>query len=322
MPGPRRARRARQSGGDCALVEQAASPRSARRASIGGWPADAYSSAAGRRIEHRVTDGREVGDVPTRARKSSSRPSSSPGPAACWREPRAPFAAAPSPRPPRDLADDVPDGQRDAAVRQLERVVPVAADLEHVAARLVAAPRRRSRELDEPRRSSARCRPIAISRSSASCARSACSAATRSVMSIPVGCRKRTSRLVPDRVHREVDDALAAVRHPVAAASRGTPRRPQPLDRDADTRLTSSDAAPPGRLPERTAEHLVARVSAPVDGQLVDLADVAFEIQDAGEDPGLVEDRLELGGRRAQRLVRLLARRDVAGDLRGADDPP
>ena len=78
------------------------------------------------------------------------------------------------------VADHVADGQADAAVGERERVVPVAADLEDVAAGFVA---RRKCEPRERRPtapgSSARCSPIAISRSSASRARSASSATRR-----------------------------------------------------------------------------------------------------------------------------------------------
>ena len=55
-------------------------------------------------------------------------------------------------------------------------------------------------------------------------------------------------------------------------------------------------------------------------GEVVDLAEVALEIHDSGEDPRLVEDRLELRGRRQQLVFGLLPGRDVADDLGRPDD--
>ena len=129
-------------------------------------------------------------------------------------------------------------------------------------------------------------------------------------------------RFVHDRMHHELDDALTAVRQPVGQRLAEDLARRSDGYREADLRLHIVRTAPPRRVPERPAEHLVASVPTRVDGQHVDVADDAVGVQDAGEDPGLVEDRLELRDCRCQRHLRLFARRDIANDLRGADDLP
>ena len=92
------------------------------------------------------------------------------------------------------VADNVPDRQRDPPVRQLEGVVPVAADLEHVAAGLV---QRRQRDI-RPRRRAAPAAALAAARPRSPVPRLRALAgpsrpATRSVTSIPVGWRNRTT---------------------------------------------------------------------------------------------------------------------------------
>ena len=162
------------------------------------------------------------------------------------------------------VADDVADGQADAPVGELERVVPVAADLEHVAAGFVA---RRDRE---PRAastswpgSSARCSSIAISRSSASCARSASSARVRSC---DRPCRRRP---IPRRCRRPGASGVARAttwrcsperRVPEAAGRPGRAcRASSPPTLSARTRArssgctASSHAAPEVLLPTLSA---------------------------------------------------------------------
>ena len=114
------------------------------------------------------------------------------------------------------VADDVPDRQRDPPVGQLEGVVPVAADLEHVAARLVQRRQSDAGALGEPRREQRSLQPdrdlalLGLQRS-------------QSPLGFdPIGDvdprrveESHRARFVQDRMHDEIDDALAAVGDPV-----------------------------------------------------------------------------------------------------------
>ena len=86
--------------------------------------------------------------------------------------------------------------------------------------------------------------------------------------------------------------------------------------------MISSEPRHQGVVPERPVQHLLARVSAPIDGEIVDLAQVTLEVDDAGENAGLIEDGFELGvcGRKIAHQGRLprterLEIRDVPIDL-------
>ena len=148
----------------------------------------------GGRIDDRVTDGREVrrpaaGEEAVQTLEQLTRPGGVVGEGSQRRSDLPHCRGGSEP-----VADNVSDRQSDPPVRQFEGVVPVAADLEHVAAGLVQRRQSDVRTASTSRAgSSARCSPTAISRSSASRARRAFSAWTRSVTSIPVGCRKRTT---------------------------------------------------------------------------------------------------------------------------------
>ena len=126
------------------------------------------------------------------------------------------------------------------------------------------------------------------------------------------------ARFVHDRMHHEIDDALAAVGDPVGQRLAEDLACRSLLRREANSPLTSSEPRHHGVSQNGQAEHLVAGVSARLDRQRVDVADVALRVQDAGKDPGLVEDRLELRVRGGERLLGLPAGGDVADDLRGA----
>ena len=122
-------------------------------------------------------------------------------------------------------------------------------------------------------------------------------------------------------MHHEIDDALVAVGDPVGQRLAEDLARRSLLRREANSSLHLVGAAPPRRVPERQAEHLVAGVPTRLDRQDVDVTDVALRVQDAGKDPGLVEDRFELRVRGGQRLLGLPAGGDVADDLRRPGDP-
>ena len=122
-------------------------------------------------------------------------------------------------------------------------------------------------------------------------------------------------------MHHELDDALASVRNPVGQGLAEDLTCRSLVRRQANPPPHLVGPAPPRRVPERQAEHLLAGVPTRLDRQHVDVANVALRIQDAGEDPGLVEDRFELCVCGGQRLLGLPARRDVADDLGRAGDP-
>ena len=128
------------------------------------------------------------------------------------------------------------------------------------------------------------------------------------------------AELVADRVHGEVDDPLGAVGHPVAQRLAEDPACAQPPRRKADTRLHLLGAAPPGRLPERQVEHLVARVAARLDREGVDLAKVPSRSRIPAKIPDWLKTDSNFAVAATSCLLGLLAGRDVAGDLRRADD--
>ena len=278
---------------------------------------------AGGRIDDRVTDGREVcrraaSEKAVQALEQLARPRRVVGESGERRSDLPHCGGGSEP-----VADDVSHRQSDPTVRQLEGVVPVTSDLEHVAAGLVQRRHGDIGAIDEARGEECSLQPdrdlpfLGFQRS-------------KSVFGLDplrdVDPRRvqetHHARFVHDRMHHEIDDALAAVRHPVGQRLAEDLARRSLLRREADAPLHIVGAAPPRRVPERQVEHLVAAVPTRLDGERVDIADVAFRVQDAGEDPGLVEDRLELRVCRGERLIRFLARGDVANDLRGADDPP
>ena len=97
------------------------------------------------------------------------------------------------------------------------------------------------------------------------------------------------ARLVTDRMHGEIDEPLASVAQPVREGRAEN----LSLRGDAygvpDAALHLAGAAPPTRRPERLVEHLVARVSAPVHSESIDLSQRTVEV----EDPANVPDWLK-----------------------------
>ncbi len=260
----------------------------------------------GRRVEHSVTDSREIGGIGGRDERVEapeqlarrirvSRQRRERGPQLAHRRSRG-----------QSVADDVADRQRDATIRKREHVVPVASHLERGARRLVTGRHRDSGGHDQARGKQG---PLQPDRDLALLCflRPQRGFGTRSLGDVDPGRIQEThrARLVANRVNREVDEPLGTVGEPVAQRLTEDLAASCVHRREPDTFCHLVGAAPPRRSPEGQVEHLLARVTTRIESEVVDLKDIALEIEDPGEDPRLVEDRLEFRRRRPQLVLSL-----------------
>ena len=115
------------------------------------------------------------------------------------------------------------------------------------------------------------------------------------------------AELVPDRMHREVDDALGAVGKPVAqGVAEGFPAGSLERRR-SDSLLHLLRAAPPRRFPERPVEHLFAGVAAVVEREDVDLDQAPPGSMIPAKIPDWLKTDSNLAVRGEERFFRALA---------------
>ncbi|HXW27935.1 MAG TPA: hypothetical protein VEK55_01120 [Xanthobacteraceae bacterium] len=103
------------------------------------------------------------------------------------------------------------------------------------------------------------------------------------------------ARFIADRMHREVYDPFRAIGQPVRK------NFPEHLPRSGSTCCATNPFFHPLRTPpplgfrEWPIEYLIPRVPAPVDREVIDLAQPTLQVHNPGEIARLIEDGCELG---------------------------